>query len=214
MNLWHKEYHQRLFKEDLRDLSRIQDLLRMEHLFDFIKSRVGLTLSFNSLREDLAVSHATIVSSINILSRLYTLFLIRPYHHKIQYSLKKEPKCYLYDWTLCPNEGSRFENFLAILLQNYCYYLTDGGWANVELMYLRDKQKREADFVIVQNEKPLFIVEAKLSKTSDTNQYEHFSKSLNNIPCFIVTQEPEVFTKPCPNLWQISVSRFVNLIFK
>ena len=39
---------------------------------------------------------------------------------------------------------------------------TDLGFGDFELRYLRDKQKREVDFLIVRDRKPWFLVEAKL----------------------------------------------------
>ena len=38
---------------------------------------------------------------------------------------------------------------------------TDLGFGDFELRYLRDKQKREVDFIVVRDRKPWFLVEVK-----------------------------------------------------
>jgi len=50
---------------------------------------------------------------------------------------------------------------------------TDLGLGNFELRYLRDKLKREVDFVVVRDRKPWFLVEAKNGddRLSDSLRY-------------------------------------------
>jgi len=43
---------------------------------------------------------------------------------------------------------------------------TDLGFGEFELRYLRDKQKREVDFLVVKNHKPGFLLAMKMSDTS------------------------------------------------
>jgi uncharacterized protein len=42
---------------------------------------------------------------------------------------------------------------------------TDLGFGDFELRYLRDKRKREVDFLVVRDRKPWFLVEVKLGET-------------------------------------------------
>ena len=50
----------------------------------------------------------------------------------------------------------------------------DLGFGDFELRYLRDKQKREVDFVVVKDRRPWFLVEVKLSETSLSPSLAHF----------------------------------------
>jgi uncharacterized protein len=43
---------------------------------------------------------------------------------------------------------------------------TDLGFGEFEWRYLRDKQKRQVDFLVVKNHKPWFLLEVKTSDTS------------------------------------------------
>ncbi|MBI2335257.1 MAG: ATP-binding protein [Deltaproteobacteria bacterium] len=214
LTLWHREYLQRLIREDLRDLSRITDLLKLEHLIEILPHKVGSPLSLNSLREDLLCSHDTVKSMIHALEKLYIILLIPPYHKRIPYSLRKESKLYFLDWTLVPEEGARFENFVAIQLISFCHMINDGGWGNLDLFYVRDKQKKEVDFLITNNHKPVFLVEVKIKPSSHTKELEYFGGKLRPLAKFQVVAEPHIFKQIKKDLWVLSINRFFNLLWK
>ena len=64
---WRAGYGARLIQQDVRDLEQIQDLARLELLYDRLPDTVGSTLSINSLREDLEVAHQTVSKWLTIL---------------------------------------------------------------------------------------------------------------------------------------------------
>ena len=76
------------------------------------------------------------------------------------------PKAYLWDWTLVPERGPRFENLVALHLLKLCHFLEDREGYAADLCYLRDRTGREVDFLVVLNRKPWFCVEAKVSEAS------------------------------------------------
>ena len=81
-------------------------------------------------------------------------------------AVKKEQKLYLWDWSLVPSIGARFENLVACQLLKYCHFLEDIEGCTMELRYLRDTDKREVDFAVLQEKKPLFAVECKIVESS------------------------------------------------
>jgi uncharacterized protein len=54
---WHSEKVDRLFREDIRDVEQVRDIVSMQLLGDLLPDRAGSLLSLNFLREDLEVSH-------------------------------------------------------------------------------------------------------------------------------------------------------------
>ncbi|MBM9547577.1 hypothetical protein JWG40_11160 [Leptospira sp. 201903074] len=46
----------------------------------------------------------------------------------------------------------------------------------MELRYIRDTDKREVDFVVIQDKKPKFAVECKLSDTNLTSSLPYFAE--------------------------------------
>lgn len=160
---WQKERLDRFFREDVRDLESIRDLASIQLLADLLPERVGSPLSLNALREDLEVSHRAVTHWISILERLYHLVRVPPFATTRVRALHKMQKAYLWDASLIPDPGRRFENLVALHLLKFCHYLEDREGHAVTLHYLRDRYGREVDFLVTLDRKPWFAVEAKLS---------------------------------------------------
>lgn len=160
---WQRDRLSRVIKEDLRDLEQVKEISLIEALVDLLPSKVGSPLSIQSLREDLGVDHKTVSRWLTILENLYVSFRIAPYGSPKIRAVKKEQKLYLWDWSAIESDGARFENLVASQLLKYCHFLEDTEGYKMELRYLRDTDKREVDFVVIQEKKPLFAVEVKSS---------------------------------------------------
>lgn len=91
-------------------------------------------------------------------------------------TVKKEQKLYFWDWSTVQDEGAKFENMVAAQLLKYCHYQEDSQGYKMELRYLRDTDKREVDFVVLQDRKPLFAVECKLNDTSVSSHCKYFKE--------------------------------------
>jgi predicted AAA+ superfamily ATPase len=196
---WQTDYKTLLTKEDVRDLTRIVDIRGLEHLVELLPSKVGSPLSVNSLRGDLNCHHSTVLNWIEILKKVYLVFTIRPWHRQIQRSLKKEPKLYFYDWSMLPEAGPRFENFLAVSLMRMAARFTETGLGIFEVMYIRDTAKREVDFVLIKDNKPLALFEAKEGGREITPAIRHFGRLLN-LPCYQIVRDlhrAEAFPDNC-----------------
>ena len=150
-----------LTREEVRYLSRISDIRGFENLIDILHSKVGSPLSINSLREDLAYHHSTLVNWINILKELYLVFTVRPWHRNILRSIRKEVKLFFFDWSSLPDHGKRFENLIAVSLVRMAARFTEMGWGVFEIMYIRDKEKRKIDFVLIKDNRPMALFETK-----------------------------------------------------
>ena len=176
---WSREYRTRLIQEDIVSLENTTELQKIELMMLRLPELVGSPLSINSLREDLNVSHKAVASWIEILERLYAVFRIPPVESNLLRAVKKEQKHYHYDWTLVKDEGLRFENMVAVHLLKWVSWQADAFGREVELRYFRDIDKREVDFVVVENGKPVFCVECKLKDTSISKHLLYF---INKFP--------------------------------
>ncbi|MDX2022249.1 MAG: ATP-binding protein [Deltaproteobacteria bacterium] len=183
--VWRQSRVEKVIREDLRDLSRLPELDRVEMLAALLPERVGSLLSRASLREDLEVSHDTVTRWLSALKELYYAFELRPYSKGLARSLKKEGKLYLWDWSEVEAAGPRFENLVACHLLKACDFWTDTGEGVFELTYLRNKDKNEVDFLVLRGRKPWLAVEAKLS---DVAPSPHWQKFLPHIKCPFAVQ--------------------------
>jgi uncharacterized protein len=143
-----------------------------------LPERVGSPLSINSLREDLQVAFETVQSWLTTLERLYFLFELRPFSGRLARTLRREGKIYLFDPTEIDDAGARFENIVALHLLKLVDAWNDLGHGDYALHYVRDKEKREVDFVITEHRKPVLLVEAKLSETTVSPALRYFSERL------------------------------------
>jgi predicted AAA+ superfamily ATPase len=160
---WTLEYRSRLLREDLRDLEHVTEISTLERLALRLPELVGSPLSYNNLREDLGVAHATVVRWVDILERLYFLFRIYPFGAPRLRAVKKPPKHYHWDWSLVQDPGARLENLVASHLLKWCHFERDTKGRDLELSYFRDIDGREVDFVVLEDRRPIQFVECKTS---------------------------------------------------
>jgi predicted AAA+ superfamily ATPase len=158
---WQRERLQRVIYEDIRDLENIKEISLLELLAEELPGRVGAPLSVKKLKELLQVAHETVERWLKIFERMYYCFRISPYGPPKVRAVKKEQKLYLWDWSLVPEPGPRFENFIASQLLKYCHFMEDTEGFRMDLRFLRDTDKREIDFVVLKEGRPMFAVECK-----------------------------------------------------
>jgi predicted AAA+ superfamily ATPase len=124
----------------------------------------------------------TIEKWIQILERVYYCFRISPFIDSRIRPVRKEKKMFLWDWSLIPSEGIRFENLVANQLLKYCDFLEDTEGYKMELKFLRDIDQREVDFVVIKDKKPIFAVECKTGDSEVSRRIEYFEQRIKSIP--------------------------------
>jgi uncharacterized protein len=204
-NRWKTLRFEQLFEEDIRDLAKIQEIGQMEVLAELLRHQVGQLTSYESLAKKVRVSSPTIRHWLEVLKSFYYCFEVRPYSKNITRSLLKEPKYYLWDWSFCEENGSRFENLIASHLYKAVHFWTDYGLGDYKLKFLRDKEKREVDFIVVKNGQPWILVEVKSSDNKQISPSLRYFQEMTGAPyafqvildmpyvnksCFEVTQKP------------------------
>ena len=207
---WQMDYKTLLAKEDVRDLSRISDIKGLETLVEILPTKVGSNLSIPSLSRDLGRKYDTIKNWLNVLEGVYLIFTLSPWYRRISRAIKKEKKLYFFDWSLLSDPGKRFENMIAVALLRMSARLTETGLGNYEVRYVRDREKREVDFVIVKDNEPVALFEAKKSESVISKQERFYSEKLN-IPLFRIVQEAEKCEAFPGNCFVIPASNFLML---
>ncbi len=178
---WRLSHLDRIVRDDLDAIERIRDVRQIELLVELLSERVGATISYQNLSEDLSVSAPTVKRWIELLEALCVVFVVRPYTRAHTRSLRKEPKVYFYDTgRVRDDRGARLENLVACHLIKRNHFLAGTRGERRELYFIRDKEKREVDFLCTVAAKPELLIEVKLSE-------EEISKSLayyaERVPC-------------------------------
>lgn len=215
LRLWQRGRIEKLIREDLRDLSKTLELSQIEMLVSLLPERASNLLSIQSLSEDLEVAYTTMKHWLEYLKALYYCYTIKPYTKSLARATTKAVKLYLWDWSEIQNEALRFENLIASHLLKFCHYLTDTGVGNFELRYLRDKSKKEIDFIILRDNQPWLPIEVKLNETTPSSNWKYF---LPKISCRHAIQivKTENFQKKLTTefgeILIISADRFLSLL--
>lgn len=177
---WQNLRHQQFFQQDIRDISNIHEISLLEILASLLKHQVGQLVNYSNLARKVRVSDQTIRRWMSVFESLYYCFTIFPWSKNVSRSLLKEPKIYLWDWSQVEDKGQRFENFIACHLLKAIHFWNDGGLANFDLFFLRTKDQKEVDFLVVKDGKPWLMVEAKCSGTDPLNpNLLSFQKEVN-----------------------------------
>ena len=162
---WNALRFEQLTQVDIRDLTQIVELDQLKMLAEILGHRSGEQLVYASLGKEVQVSEITTRNWVATLCSFYFGFLVKPWSQHMENAIRKTPKWFLRDWSGITDIGKRNETILACHLLKAVEYWTDMGFGECDLYYIRDKQKKEADFLVSKDGKPWFLAEA---KTSDT----------------------------------------------
>jgi hypothetical protein len=175
---WLRLRRERITHEDVRDLTRIEDVDRLEYLVRLLNPRIASPLSINSLKGDLGIAFETVRGWLGTLERLYYIYGVKPYSHRLQRAIKREQKYYFWDWSEVQDEAARFENYVMSHLLKACHTWTDFGLGDFTLWYLRDREKREVDALITRDNEPWLMVEVKLNNLNVSKSLQRYARLL------------------------------------
>lgn len=169
---WRRDRFDRVLREDVRDLESVRNIQLLDLFLDMLRQRVGSLLTLSNLAADLQISPKTAKLWLDVLERMYLVFVVRSYTKSMPRAVLKPPKVYFFDnGDVLGGEGERFENLVAASLLKRMHFLEDREGYRCELRYIRDKEGREVDFAVVRDGKLDELIEVKFSD-------ERVSKSL------------------------------------
>ena len=177
---WRRERFDRVLREDIRDLEQVRNIQLLGMFLDMLRHRVGGLITLTNLAGDLQISPKTAKTWLEILERMYLVFSVRPYTRSIPRAVLKPPKVYFFDnGDVIGVEGARFENLIATSLLKRLHYLEDRDGYRYELRYIRDKEGREVDFVVVKEGNIEELIEAKYSEETISKSLVYYAERLN-----------------------------------
>jgi len=173
--VWRKSHLDVILRQDLLSLEVVRDLDSLEVLIELLSTRVGSTISYNSLAEDLRVSDITVKRWLGLLEDLYVVFRVGSYAKNISRGLSKSGKYYFYDLgRVKADEAAKFENLVALSLRKELDFIEDTKGFQTKLHFLRDKDKREIDFFIWIEDHPPNLIEVKLNEDRPSKNFLYF----------------------------------------
>ena len=176
---WRRERFDRVLREDIRDLEPVRNIQLLGMFLDILRNRVGGLITLSNLAGDIQISPKTAKAWLEVLNKMYLVFSVRPYTKSLPRAVLKPPKVYFFDnGDVIGDEGARFENLIANSLLKRLHYLEDRDGYRHELRYIRDKEGREVDFVIVKDGKIEELIEAKYSDETISRSLVYYAERL------------------------------------
>ncbi len=206
---WQRQHQELLIREDLRDLSRILSLDKIEKLVTLLRSRVSAEASYHNLAADLEAKPDQVKNWIKHLEAIMLLVTVSPWSAKISRSMRKQPKIYFYDWSILDDVGARFENFVAMQLIRACTLWSDRYGDDYKLHYVRTYDNVEIDFLISKNNKPWLLIEAKCSEPEHSAAQLTIAATLK-VPLVVLSRSKK--RKKFENLYYLNIVDFLSLL--
>lgn len=180
---WKRAHTDVILRQDLLDLEQVHQISAMETLIELLRSRVGSTVSYQSLGRDLERDPSTVKRWLTLLENLYVIFRVTPWHRNVARALLKEPKFFFYDnGQVLGDEGARHENLVACALWREVQWTEDVTGRRAALHYLRTKDGREIDFLVALDGRPHLLVEAKWADDEPSRHFEWFARHFSPKP--------------------------------
>ncbi len=161
---FYRSYVRTYIDRDVAELINAKNLLKFSIFMKALAARTGELFNASSVAIDVGVSTKTIVEWVSILEASGIIFLLHPYSNNVTNRAIKTPKiyftdtglvCYLVGWnnaTVAMNgamSGSLFETFvISEIVKSYL----NAGHDTSHLFFYRDKEKKEIDLIIEDND--------------------------------------------------------------
>lgn len=173
---YYDNYYTTYVERDLRDLLRVQNLLKFDTFVRLLALRVGSEFNASAMSREVGVSSTTISEWLSLLVTSYIAFELPPYFSNAGKSLTKQKKIYFYDTgLLCnllairdstslaahPLRGHIFEN-LAVAAYIKSKLIESN---RPDAYYYRENRGVEVDLVAPMSDGGLQLYEIKASKT-------------------------------------------------
>ncbi len=177
---WRRERFDRVLREDVRDLESIRHIQLLDLFVYALRERVGSMITLSNIAEDLQISPKTAKSWLSLIEKMYIAFPIYPYTRQISRAIQKPPKVYFYDNgdVLSDNAGPRLENLVATTLLKRLHFIEDYYGHRCSLQYVRDKDKREVDFITTINNQVEDLIEVKTADTALSTSLKYYSEKI------------------------------------
>jgi len=168
-------YLQTYVERDVRSLINVKDLYLFQRFLSLLAGRIGQTLNYTSLGNDIGLSGTSVKNWISVLKASFIIIELQPFFENINKRIIKSPKIYFTDTGLVshllgiqasnqaardPLRGGLYENFVILEMLKSHYNLGK----RPQFYFYRDTHGNEVD-LIIKKERQLIPVEIKSAAT-------------------------------------------------
>jgi len=219
---WFQGYEQTYLERDIRDFSRIKDLISFRNLLRLTALRTGQVLKTSEISRDAKLNSVTTGRYLSLLRASYILNFVEPFLSNRSSRLIKSPKIYFSDAGIAGYligissnsetekifRGALYETYIA---QNILSILSS-NLINVNLMFWNIQGRYEVDFVLEYGQK-LIAVEIKSGSRWTQNDLSGLKKFLSKNPSCktaILAYNGEHTVKLGDRLWALPLGILIS----
>jgi len=183
-DLYFSSYVQTYLQRDIRDLARVGDETAFLRFVRACAARTAQLLNVADLARDADVAPNTAKHWLSVLEASGIVYLLQPYHTNVTKRLVKTPKLYFMDTGLCcwltgwtSPEALEAGAVSGAMLETWILVEILKSWwhrgKSAPFFFYRDKDQKEIDLLIVQNEL-IYPLEFKKSASPGRDSVRHF----------------------------------------
>ncbi len=212
---WRESRITRIMREDVRDLETVQEIQLMELFYQNIRSKVGSTVAISNLAQEVQISPVTAKKWLKIFEQMYLIFMINGYDKQLTRAVHKPVKIYFYDTgEVIGGEAQKLENLVATHILKKLNFIEDFEGYKTRMHYVRDKNQKEVNFLVMVDGKIRDLIEVKLTDGNIDSNLVHFAKILKPERAVqIVKSAPKIWSKN-KLVWTDPVNYFTDLFVK
>jgi predicted AAA+ superfamily ATPase len=184
-DIFFSSYVQTYLQRDIKDLTQVGDEMAFFRFLCAVAARTAQEVNYAALASETGISEPTAKQWLSILVSSGIVYLLEPYFNNTLKRLLKRPKLYFLDTGLCAYltkwtsaqtleagamSGAFFETWVVTEIIKSYYF----QGKRPPLCYYRDKDQREIDLLIIENNK-VYPLEIKKSANPGRDAVKHFA---------------------------------------
>lgn len=190
--LWHKDYIQTILSRDLNEIENIQRKDVIKNLVGILAAWSSKVLNISDIGSGLSVQRSTLVSYMNALESLYLFEKLSPWNKTDYDRIAKHEKYFITDSGLMASllnwkksslifDGEKTGKLIETMVFNELSSQVEVSRGKYTLCYYRDRQKREIDFLIENEEGNYLGIEVKSGSKISKNDFLPMEWFKNNL---------------------------------
>jgi predicted AAA+ superfamily ATPase len=189
---WYQDYIEALLSRDLRDLTKINRYDAMLALTQILAAWSSKLMDVTAISSGLSIHQPTVTSYMNALEALYLVEKVRPWTKTDYGRVGKRPKLFITDSGLMAGilswkseqillDADRLGKLMETFV--FCELLAqiDASSGFYEISHYRDREGREIDFLVENEEQAILGVEVKSSSSVQKKDFKHLQWFQENL---------------------------------
>lgn len=219
---WYRDYSKALLERDLKDIAQIKRKDSMAKLLEVLAAWSSKFMDISSICKATGLSRPTVESYINALEALYLVERARPWHKSDYDRIGKQEKLFMTDGGLMASilrwqfgkvqmDGERNGKLVETFVFNQLAAILEAQQDLYQLYHYRDREKREIDFIIENEDGAILAIEVKAGSAISKGTFKQMQWFRENLAAGrdfkgIVLYTGENILSFGKNLWAVPIS--------